>query len=61
MKAITADTVSRVTQDCHLLHGGIGFIIEYDLYFSTIRGKEAALRFGGAREALRGVADSLLA
>ena len=61
VKAITADTVSRVTQDCHLLHGGIGFIIEYDLYFSTIRGKEAALRFGGAREALRGVADSLLA
>ena len=60
VKAITADTVARVTQDCHLLHGGIGFITEYDLYFHTIRGKEAALRLGGAREALNAVASSLL-
>ncbi len=60
VKAITAGTVSRVTQDCHLLHGGIGFITEYDLYYHTIRGKEAALRFGGAREALHTIAGSLL-
>ena len=60
VKAVTAQTVGQVTQDCHLLHGGIGFITEYDLYFHTIRGKEASLRFGGAGEALRTVADALL-
>ena len=60
VKAVTAQTVAQVTQDCHLLHGGIGFITEYDLYFHTIRGKEASLRFGGAGEALRTVADALL-
>jgi alkylation response protein AidB-like acyl-CoA dehydrogenase len=60
VKAITADTVTRVTQDCHLLHGGIGFITEYDLYFHTIRGKEAALRYGSVREALGVIADKLL-
>ena len=60
VKAITATTVARVTQDCHLLHGGIGFITEYDLYFNTIRGKEASLRFGGAREATEMVASALL-
>ena len=60
VKAVTAQTVTQVTQDCHLLHGGIGFITEYDLYFHTIRGKEASLRFGGAGEALRTVANALL-
>ncbi len=60
VKAVTAQTVGQVTQDCHLLHGGIGFITEYDLYFHTIRGKEASLRFGGAGEALRTVANALL-
>ena len=60
VKAVTAQTVAQVTQDCHLLHGGIGFITEYDLYFHTIRGKEASLRFGGAGEALRTVANALL-
>ena len=60
VKAVTAQTVAQVTQDCHLLHGGIGFITEYDLYFHTIRGKEASLRFGGTGEALRTVANALL-
>ena len=60
VKAVTAETVAQVTQDCHLLHGGIGFITEYPLYFHTIRGKEASLRFGGAGEALRTVASALL-
>lgn len=60
VKAVTADTVARVTQDCHLLHGGIGFITEYDLYLHTVRGKEAALRYGGAGESLRAVAGALL-
>ena len=80
VKAVTAATVAQVTQDCHLLHGGIGFMqgpapgrmgepsgesevappTEYPLYFHTIRGKEASLRFGGAGEALRTVASALL-
>ncbi len=33
---------------------------KYDLYFNTIRGKEASLRFGGAREATELVASALL-
>jgi alkylation response protein AidB-like acyl-CoA dehydrogenase len=60
VKAATARAVSHVTQEAHVLHGGIGYITEYDLYFNTIRGKEAALRFGGMREALGTVADALL-
>ena len=60
VKAATARTVSHVTQEAHVLHGGIGYITEYDLYFNTIRGKEAALRFGGMREALGTAAAALL-
>lgn len=59
-KAATARTQSYVAQEAHMLHGGIGYITEYDLYFTTIRGKEAALRFGGAREAADHVAAVLL-
>ena len=60
VKAVTAKTLGFVAQESHLLHGGIGYMTEYDLYFNTIRGKEAALRFGGAREAMERVAAALL-
>ena len=61
VKAITAQMGSQVSMDCHLLHGGIGFMQEYNLQFFTRRGKEAALRWGTTGEMMEQVADAVLA
>ena len=58
VKAITSKMAPQVLQDCHLLHGGIGYMREYDLHFFTRRGKEASLRWGSAREAMNVVVDA---
>ena len=44
----------------HVLHGGVGFMAEYDLQFHTRRGKEASLRWGDPRESLGAAAAALL-
>ena len=61
VKGITARAATDVTMWSHVLHGGIGFMREYDLQFHTRRGKEAALRWGDMREAVTAVAAAALA
>lgn len=61
VKAITSKMAPQVLQDCHLLHGGIGYMQEYDLHFFTRRGKEASLRWGSARETMNVVVDTAFA
>ena len=61
VRGITARAATDVTMWSHVLHGGIGFMREYDLQFHTRRGKEAALRWGGMREAATAIADAALA
>ena len=61
VRGITARAATDVTMWSHVLHGGIGFMREYDLQFHTRRGKEAALRWGGMREAVTAIADAALA
>ena len=61
VRGITARAATDVTMWSHVLHGGIGFMKEYDLQFHTRRGKEAALRWGGMREAVTAIADAALA
>ena len=59
--SLTARAVSDVTMWSHVLHGGIGYMEEYDVQFYTRRGKEAALRWGGVRESMNAIADAALA
>lgn len=61
VKAVTARAVTDVTMWSHVLHGGLGYMEEYDLQFHTRRGKEAALRWGGMRESMTAIADAALA
>ena len=61
VRGITARAATDVTMWSHVLHGGIGFMKEYDLQFHTRRGKEAALRWGGMREAVTAIAEAVLA
>ena len=61
VKAITAKMAPQVLQDCHLLHGGIGYMQEYDLHFFTRRGRDAALRWGSARETMNIVTEEAFA
>ena len=61
VKAITSKMAPQVLQDCHMLHGGIGYMQEYDLHFFTRRGKEASLRWGSARETMNVVVDNAFA
>ena len=61
VKAITGRAASDVTMWSHVLHGGIGYMKEYDLQFFTRRGKESALRWGGVREATNAVAETVFA
>ena len=61
VKAITAKMAPQVLQDCHLLHGGIGYMQEYDLHFFTRRGRDAALRWGSARETMHIVTEEAFA
>jgi alkylation response protein AidB-like acyl-CoA dehydrogenase len=60
VKAVTSKTVVEATNWGHILHGGVGFMAEYDLQFHTRRGKEASLRWGDPRESLTAVADAVL-
>ena len=60
VKAITAQMGPQVAMDCHLLHGGIGYMQEYNLQFFTRRAKDASLRWGTTREMMGRVADALL-
>lgn len=57
VKGITAKMAPQVAQDSHLLHGGIGFIVDYDLYLYSRRAKEASLRWGALREAINTIAE----
>ncbi len=61
VQGITARAATDVTMWSHVLHGGIGFMKEYDLQFHTRRGKEASLRWGGMREAVTAIGDAALA
>lgn len=58
-KAQASRTASERTMDAHQLHGGLGFTREYDLHFSTIRGKQAALSWGTESECLAKVAATV--
>jgi alkylation response protein AidB-like acyl-CoA dehydrogenase len=58
-KACAARTVTHVTMQAHQLHGGIGFIEEYDLYFFSLRGKQHALAWGSAEECLAIIGDTI--
>jgi len=61
VKAITAQMGPQVAMDCHLLHGGIGYMQEYNLQFFTRRAKDASLRWGSTREMMERVAQAMLA
>ncbi|MEX1255001.1 MAG: acyl-CoA dehydrogenase family protein [Dehalococcoidia bacterium] len=58
-KAWASRSVAEVTMQAHQLHGGIGIVEEYDLYFFSLRGKERALAWGSAEECLAIVAGSV--
>jgi alkylation response protein AidB-like acyl-CoA dehydrogenase len=61
VKAMTAQSTPQVVMDCHLLHGGIGYMQEYPLQTYTRRIKESSLSWGSTREMLNRVADAVLA
>jgi alkylation response protein AidB-like acyl-CoA dehydrogenase len=58
-KAAAARTATEVPMQAHQLHGGIGFIEEYDLYFFSIRGKHHALAWGSGEECLALIGDTI--
>jgi 3-oxocholest-4-en-26-oyl-CoA dehydrogenase beta subunit len=58
-KACASRTATQVPMQAHQLHGGIGFIEEYDLYFFSLRGKQHALSWGSSEECLRVVAETI--
>ncbi len=58
-KTEASRTVGEVTMMAQQLHGGMGFVIEYDLHFFTLRGKQASLSWGSAEECLAIVANAL--
>ena len=59
VKSVVSRSVTDATNWGHVLHGGVGFMAEYDLQFHTRRGKEASLRWGDPRESLGAVAASV--
>jgi len=61
VKAMTANAAPQVAMECHLLHGGIGYMQEYPLQTYTRRIKESTLSWGSTREMLNRVADAVLA
>lgn len=61
VKAATGRMIGDVTMWSHILHGGIGYMKEYDLQFFTRRGKEAASRWGSLRESSNAIAEAVLA
>ncbi|MBI2760434.1 MAG: acyl-CoA/acyl-ACP dehydrogenase [Chloroflexi bacterium] len=58
-KACASRTATQVPMQAHQLHGGIGFIEEYDLYFFSLRGKQHSLSWGSTEECLRVVAKTI--
>jgi alkylation response protein AidB-like acyl-CoA dehydrogenase len=58
-KGWASRAVAEVTMMAHQLHGGIGIVEEYDLYFFSLRGKERALAWGSAEECLAIVAGAV--
>ncbi len=51
-KAISGSAAREITMMAHQLHGGIGFMKEYDLQFYTRLAAGAALRFGATDDHL---------
>jgi alkylation response protein AidB-like acyl-CoA dehydrogenase len=45
-KAWTSPTYKKVTQEAHQLHGGMGYMLEYDLHLWSRRAKSMELKFG---------------
>jgi alkylation response protein AidB-like acyl-CoA dehydrogenase len=60
VKSVASRAMIEATNWGHVLHGGVGFMAEYDLQFHTRRGKEASLRWGDPRESLSAVASTVL-
>lgn len=60
VKSIASRAMVEATNWGHVLHGGVGYMAEYDLQFHTRRGKEASLRWGDPRESLSMVAATVL-
>jgi alkylation response protein AidB-like acyl-CoA dehydrogenase len=58
-KAAASRAATEVPMMAHQLHGGIGIVEEYDLYFFSLRGKERALAWGSAEECLAIVAGTV--
>ena len=45
-KAWTGPAYARITRESHQLHGGIGFMLEYDLHLWSRRAKAMELKLG---------------
>lgn len=58
-KTHASRTATEVPMLAHQLHGGMGFVTEYDLHFFSLRGKQAALAWGTAEECLAEVAATI--
>ena len=58
-KTEASRAVTEVTMMAHQLHGGMGFVTEYDLHFFSLRGKQASLSWGSAEECLKLVAKDI--
>jgi alkylation response protein AidB-like acyl-CoA dehydrogenase len=53
----TTDLQKRLTSECLQLHGGYGFMMEYDVQLYYRRARAWALVFGDANVAYRRAAD----
>jgi alkylation response protein AidB-like acyl-CoA dehydrogenase len=58
-KAFTSEACREVTLTAHQLHGGVGYIVEHDLYLYSQRAKAIELRLGTPREHLQTTADCI--
>ena len=58
-KTEASRTATEVPMLAHQLHGGMGFVTEYDLHFFSLRGKQASLTWGTAEECLADVARTI--
>jgi alkylation response protein AidB-like acyl-CoA dehydrogenase len=58
-KTQASKTATETPMLAHQLHGGMGFVVEYDLHFFSLRGKQASLSWGTAEECLAEVAKTI--
>ena len=58
-KAEASRTATEVPMLAHQLHGGMGFVTEYDLHFFSLRGKQASLVWGTVEETIAEVAATI--